>query len=144
MDAPGVGTSLAGGASLALFRDSPRKEAAWQWMVFLSRAERQAEFFALTGDLPARVSAWGDAPFTTDPIIRAFWDQLQHVRATPKVPEWERIADKVSQYTEAMARERMTTDDALAALDTDVDGILAKRRWMLQRRAALGASQAGT
>lgn len=135
LDEAGIGVSLAGGASLAMFRGSPRKDAAWQWMVFLSQPQRQVEFFKLTGDLPARTSAWTNEPFTTDPVIRAFGQQLRHAHATPKVPEWERIASKVSQYGEAMVRETLSVDAALAALDADVDVILAKRRWMLQRAA---------
>ena len=66
---------------------------------------------------------------------QAFWVQLQHVRATPKIPEWERIASKVSQYAEAAIRGRMTVDEALTALDGDVDSLLEKRRWLLRRAA---------
>lgn len=137
----GTGVSLAGGASLAMFSGSAHKAAAWEWIAFLSQPERQAEFFSLTGDLPARTSAWQSEPFATDPIIGSFRHQLQNVQATPKVPEWERIADKVSQYAEAMARNRMTRDEALTALDADVDVILAKRRWLLQQRAADAAHE---
>ena len=59
--------------------------------------------------------------------------QLERVRATPKIPEWERIAGKVAQYSEAAVRGDMTIDAALAALDRDVDALLEKRRWLLGR-----------
>lgn len=135
IDPGSAGVSLAGGASVAMSRTSAHKDAAWLWMSYLARPEQQADFYALTGDLPARTSAWQHERLATDPVLRAFWQQLQHVQATPKVPEWERIANKVSQYAEAMARETMTPEDALAALDADVDRILSKRRWLLQQRA---------
>jgi multiple sugar transport system substrate-binding protein len=51
----------------------------------------------------------------------------------PRVPEWERIATKVFEYGEAAARGRLTVEQALAALDADVDRILEKRRWILAR-----------
>jgi multiple sugar transport system substrate-binding protein len=135
MPAPegGEAVSIAGGASLAVFRSCEHPEAAWRWVEYLSATERQAEFFRLTGDLPARRSAWRQADIVADPKARAFWQQLQNVRSTPKVPEWERIADKLSQYAEAAVRGEMDASAALAALDAEVDAILAKRRWMLAR-----------
>jgi multiple sugar transport system substrate-binding protein len=127
------GVSLAGGASLAIFRGSPRKDAAWRLVEYLSEPAQQVRFHALTGDLPARRVAWEEAALTRDRHARAFWTQLQAVRATPKIPEWERIAAKIGEWTEAAVREDVTVDGALDALDRDVDVILEKRRWLLER-----------
>jgi len=129
------GLSLAGGASVALCRTSPSQAAAWRWIEYLSEPAQQAAFYRLTGDLPARRSAWERAALVDDRLARAFWRQLQRVRATPKIPEWERIASKITQYTEAAVRGRMSADEALAALDADVDRILEKRRWLRRRQA---------
>jgi multiple sugar transport system substrate-binding protein len=52
----------------------------------------------------------------------------------PKVPEWEQIATRVAQAAEQVARGRRSTDEALAALDRDVNAMLEKRRWLLARR----------
>jgi len=128
------GVSLAGGASLAIVRGSPRRAAAWQLVEFLSDPERELELYRLTGDLPARRSAWTSAGPAADPKARAFATQLEHVRATPRIPEWERIADQITRYTEEVVRERATIDETLVALDRDVDGILEKRRWMIARQ----------
>jgi multiple sugar transport system substrate-binding protein len=128
----GPGTSLAGGASLALSRGSARKDAAWQLVEYLSEPGRQAEFHGLTGDLPARRSAWLQEELPTDRHARAFWVQLQHVRSTPKIPEWERIASKITQYGEAAIRGDVTLEQALAMLDEEVDGVLEKRRWLMR------------
>jgi multiple sugar transport system substrate-binding protein len=132
-DAQRPGVSVAGGASLAILRGSKHKAAAWKWVEYLSEPARQAEFYRLTGDLPSRRRAWADPDLAGNRHAQAFWTQLQHVRSTPKIPEWERIADKIGQYAEAAIRGNMTTDEALTALDTDVDGILEKRRWLLRR-----------
>jgi multiple sugar transport system substrate-binding protein len=125
------GVSLAGGASLVLSRASPRKDAAWTVVEYLSETAQQTEFHRLTGDLPARRSAWRAAGLSDAPRARAFWVQLQSVRSTPKIPEWERIADEVARYAEAAVRGDMTVDDALGTLDRDVDAILEKRRSLL-------------
>ncbi|MFN8546011.1 MAG: sugar ABC transporter substrate-binding protein [Candidatus Binatia bacterium] len=127
------GVSLAGGASLAVFRGSPRRDAAWRLVEFLSEPARQIAFHRLTGDLPARRSAWAAGGLARDPRVAPFWTQLQAVRATPKIPEWERIAARIAEYAEAAVRGDMTVDEALAALDHDVDALLEKRRWLLDR-----------
>jgi len=133
IDGPGV--SLAGGASLSLFRRSKRKDEAWKLMEYLSRPEVQAEFYRLTGDLPARREAWKDSSLANNRYARAFREQLDRAVPTPPVPEWEQIATKVFEHGERAVRGRVSVEEALAALDRDVNRILEKRRWMIARRA---------
>jgi multiple sugar transport system substrate-binding protein len=127
---PPPGPSLAGGASLVLVRGTPNADAAWRLVEFLSEPAQQVRLHVLTGDLPARRAAWRDPTLADAPHVAAFRTQLEHVRATPKIPEWERIAGKIAQYAEAVVRNESTIDQALAALDADVDAILEKRRWL--------------
>jgi multiple sugar transport system substrate-binding protein len=127
---PAPGPSLAGGASLVLVHGTPHADAAWELIEFLSEPAQQVRLHALTGDLPARRAAWRDPTVADAPHMAAFRTQLEFVRATPKIPEWERIANKISQYAEAAVRGELELDDALAALDADVDAILEKRRWL--------------
>jgi len=133
---PWPGVSLAGGSSLVVFRSSPRKDAAWKVVEYLSEVAVQKRFWTLCGDLPARRSAWDEPALASDPRTAPFRLQLEHVRATPKVPEWEQIAAKVWERLEPVARGTEGLDASLAALDADVDAILAKRRWLLDRAAA--------
>jgi multiple sugar transport system substrate-binding protein len=128
------GVSLAGGAGLAIFNDSEHKEEAWQLIAFLSEPAQQVRFHELTGNLPPRESTWQDPVFAANPYAQAFREQLQHVVATPKIPEWERITKKFEQYLEEAVRGQKTAEEALAALDRDVDRILEKRRWLLERQ----------
>ena len=134
--APWPGTSVAGGASLVIFRSSQRKAEAWKMIEYLSQPEQQVRFFQLTGDLPARRSAWSTPELAGDPQARAFWQQLQRVQSTPKVPEWEQIATLFFERAEAAVRGRTTADKALAILDRDVDRLLEKRRFLLERKQA--------
>ena len=130
------GNSLAGGSSLALFRASKQKDAAWRFVEFLSRPSIQTRFYALSGDLPARRASWEDPVLAGDVKARAFRDQLTRVVPLPRVPEWEQIAQKVAEDLEAAIRGRETVDATLAIVDRDVDQILEKRRWMLARAQA--------
>ena len=127
------GVSVAGGASLAIGRHSTHTDAAWTWIEYLSEPAQQLEFYRLTGDLPSRQSTWRALALADNRYAQAFGAQLAHVRSTPKIPEWERIATLITDYADAAIRERMTLDEALSALDADVDALLAKRRWMLER-----------
>lgn len=131
---PGPGVSNAGGSSLVMFRGSRHKVEAWKLIEFLTATHQQRRFFHLNGDLPARESAWRDTALAGDPRARAFLEQLRRVQPTPKVPEWEQIATRVAQAAEQVARGRRSTEEALAALDRDVNAMLEKRRWLLARR----------
>jgi multiple sugar transport system substrate-binding protein len=147
----GPGASIAGGSSLAVFRRSPRKAEAWRLVEFLSRPGVQRRFYGLTGDLPARRSAWAAAPGplpgadevpgradagpAQDPRARAFREQLDRARPVPKVPEWERIATELRLALEKAVRGELPAEDVAGELDARADRILEKRRWMLDRRA---------
>ena len=130
----GPGVSLAGGASLSLFRSSAHKKEAWALMEYLSRPDIQVKFYTLTGDLPARRESWRDTTLANNRYARAFRDQLDRVVPTPQVPEWEQIATKVLEHGEQAVRGRMSVDQALASLDRDVDQLLEKRRFLLSQR----------
>jgi multiple sugar transport system substrate-binding protein len=131
---PGVpGRSLAGGAGLALVARSRRPDEAWALIEFLAEPAQQVAFHRLSGDLPARRSAWEAAALDREPPTAVFWTQLAYLAAPPAVPEWERIATAVGRSAAAVVRGEVDLDAALARLDHDVDGILAKRRWLLER-----------
>ena len=130
----GLGVSNAGGSSLVLFKSSKKKDAAWKLVAFLSRPDIQVKFHALTGDLPPRKSVWETPALANDPYAKAFGEQLNRVRATPKVPEWERIGAEMKIVGEKAARGQLTVDGAADELDKRAAEILAKRRWMLTRR----------
>jgi multiple sugar transport system substrate-binding protein len=130
-DGPGV--SLAGGASLVIFKTSKHKAAAWKLIQFLSRPEQQLRFYQLTGDLPARREAWNDSLLATDVAAAAFRTQLERAVPTPMVPEWEQVTTKIMDHTEAAVRGGVTPAAARAALDADVDRLLERRRFLLAR-----------
>jgi multiple sugar transport system substrate-binding protein len=130
----GSGFSLAGGSSLVMFAGSEHKPEVWKLIEYLSEPAVQKEFYRLTGDLPARIEAWRDTLLAGNRYAAAFFTQLNRVVATPKIPEWEQIAQKVREYAELVSMDAMTVEEAMAALDREVDLVLAKRRWMVYGR----------
>ena len=133
-DGPGAG--IAGGTSLVLMRSSQHKDAAWQLVEFLSRPDIQQRFHALIGDLPPRRSTWQHPELANDALARAFRDQLERVKPTPQVLEWERIVQEMRLATERVVRGGQAQDAAVAELDARVDAVLGKRRWVREREAA--------
>ncbi len=131
----GPGASSAGGCSLAIFRRSTRPDAAWKLVEFLSRPAVQQEFYRLSGNLPARRSAWAAPTLAHDPYARGFRDQLDRVRPLPQVPEWERIATELRLVMEAVVHGDIPAARVAQEMDARADLILEKRRWMLDRRA---------
>jgi multiple sugar transport system substrate-binding protein len=116
-----------------VFKGSPHPDSAWAFIEYLSAPARQARFYALSGDLPPRRSAWNDSALANNVYARAFRQQLQFVRATPKIPEWDEITTLLADQSEAAVRGGVVPDSALAFLDREVDGALEKRRWLRAR-----------
>jgi multiple sugar transport system substrate-binding protein len=136
-DGPGAG--IAGGTSLVLPRGPDRPAAAWALVEFLSRPAVQARFHAESGNLPPRRSTWQVPALAADPLAAAFRAQLERVRPTPKVLEWERIAQEIRLVTERVVRGGLSEEEAVAVLDRRVDAILAKRRWLAAQAATSDA-----
>jgi len=132
----GPGASIAGGSSLVMFHHARVKPAAWQLIEYLSQPDVQRRFHALTGDLPPRRTAWRDSPLADDVYAVAFREQLERVKPTPGIPEWERIANEIRLTAERVADGRLTVEQAQRELDARTDQILEKRRSLLARRSA--------
>jgi multiple sugar transport system substrate-binding protein len=132
----GPGGGAAGGSSFVIFHNSKNKQIAWELTEYLSTIPQQQKFYELTGDLPPARSAWNAPILANDEYVKAFRTQLELVKATPKVPEWERITDQLWHAQERVARGGEPIDQALRELDEAADKILEKRRWMLENKAA--------
>ncbi|URW75479.1 extracellular solute-binding protein [Sphingomonas donggukensis] len=132
----GPGAAAPGGSSLVVCRTARDPAAAWQLVRHLSTVGVQARFAQLSGDLPARPSAWRAAGLAADPLMAPFGVQLARARAVPKVPEWERIVSEMQIVAEQAVRGSRTIDSAAAEIDARVDRLLEKRRWMVEKDRA--------
>lgn len=136
----GAGVGAAGGSSLVVFRQSVHKDEAWALIEYLSRPDVQRRLYDLLGDMPARRSAWDGGSLRTDPKVQAFREQLEHVKPSPSVPEWERIANEMQLVAAQAVAGELTVDEAAAEIDRRADRILEKRRWILDHSRAVGVS----
>ncbi|NII72304.1 multiple sugar transport system substrate-binding protein [Dyella sp. SG562] len=127
----GPGASNAGGSSLVIFRRSAHKDEAWQLIEFLSRPAVQQRFYDLLGDMPPRRSSWEGDALRGDPKARGFREQLERVKPTPPIPEWERIVTEMQLVAAQAVHGDLSIDQAAAEIDRRADLILEKRRWIL-------------
>jgi multiple sugar transport system substrate-binding protein len=93
-------------------------------------------FHALTGNLPPRRAAWLSPALANDAPSQAFRQQLDRVRAAPKIPEWERIFQEMQLMAERVVQRTQSAEAATAQLDAWVDNVLEKRRWLRARAGA--------
>lgn len=127
----GPGASVAGGSSLVIFRHSTNQDAAWTLIEYLSQPKVQQRFYELLGDMPPRRSSWEGGALHDDPQAQAFREQLERVKPTPPVPEWERIANEMQLVAARAVAGELTVDEAAAEMDRRTDAILEKHRWVL-------------
>jgi multiple sugar transport system substrate-binding protein len=137
---PYPGMSLAGGSSLVITKRSRNPEAAKKFIAFLSRPEIQARFYELSGDLPARRSAWRVPKLVADREIAAFRTQLDRTVALPRVPEAENIVNAIAEHGQMAVRGQYTADQAARALNTKIERMLEKRRWVLSKQAGAASN----
>ncbi len=129
----GPGASSAGGSSLVISRDARDPDAAWALIEYLSEPAIQIQFHGLIGDMPPRRSSWAGSELANDVYARAFREQLERAKPTPKIPEWEQITNQIKLVGERLAHGELTVAQAAEALDARTDRILEKRRWILAR-----------
>jgi len=129
----GTGSSTPGGSSLVVYKSARDPAAAWTLVARLLASSTQKELQSLTGDLPPTRSVWAATGLTADPITAAFATQLDHARALPKVPEWERIVTEMQNVAELVVRGRTTIDAGVREMDKRADRLLEKRRWMIEK-----------
>ncbi|MFD5317367.1 sugar ABC transporter substrate-binding protein [Streptomyces sp. NPDC127098] len=98
------GTSFVGGSDLVVFRDSENSDAAWKLVEYLIRPDVQAEWYELTGDLPASQSAWDDSRLSGDPKLEVFRDQLNDVMSPPANTAWTQVGAAGDTQLERIVR----------------------------------------
>lgn len=114
------------GNSLIIPRGSKHREAAWKFIKFASSPQQLAAICKVAGRIPARISVAHRPEFYSDPITRAFVDQIPYGRTVPIVPGWQEVSDTLARNIEKALKDQITPK---AALDTSADSadiVLAK------------------
>ncbi len=121
---PVSNTSVTGGANLAVFSSSKKKDDAIKLIEFLSRPENQTAFFENTNSLPTSQSAWEDDVFTTDPHISVFGEQLNESQPMPLMKEWDEITQNYLKEWEQVVAKSKDVQTAMDDLTQQTENIL--------------------
>ena len=114
------------GNSLVIPKDSKHREAAWKFIKFAASRTQLTEICKVAGRIPARESVAHRPEFYSDPITRAFIDQIPYGRTVPIVPGWQEVSDSLARNIERALKGQAPPKAALDTAARSADQILAK------------------
>jgi multiple sugar transport system substrate-binding protein len=117
------GTSFTGGGDLVVFKDSENRDTAWKFVDFLTQDAQQQKLYDLVGSLPAVQSTWESGTLASDPLLKAFGDQLQDAKSAPPIPTWEEVAAPLDDAVEQVSLGASTAEEALANAESKANSI---------------------
>ncbi len=82
------GPSFVGGSSLVIWQHCPQREAALEWVRFLTQTEAQAAYSVQLGLLPVRHTALEAPPFADDPLWQRVREGVASGRGFPVTATW--------------------------------------------------------
>lgn len=80
--------TFVGGSTLAIFKQSKNKAAAFEVIKYLASKKPQVEYAKVTGFLPARKEGFSDPYFANDPNRKVFKDAVFYGKTYPAIPSW--------------------------------------------------------
>jgi multiple sugar transport system substrate-binding protein/arabinogalactan oligomer/maltooligosaccharide transport system substrate-binding protein len=116
--------SMAGGSSLVISKDSEHKAAAKDFIKYLTDTKGQADWYKRTNDLPANTSAWTSGELANDETLQVFKKQMDTAKASPTLPNWSEITDKVDQAIEKVTQGKASAEDALKTAQSEIEALV--------------------
>ncbi|MBL0888041.1 extracellular solute-binding protein [Myceligenerans indicum] len=114
--------AIAGG-SWGVGADSDNPEASWKVVRHLAEPGTQVAQYEALASLPAVRSAWDDPAIAHEPLLDAFFEQLEDAETYPQVEPWAQIATQLGAEMEAVAKERQTPEEAAAAIQAFAESL---------------------
>jgi multiple sugar transport system substrate-binding protein len=129
--APEGGTSATnvGGEHIFLFSGSPNKEAAWEFIRYITSPEVQLEWDQRTGFLPVRQSVAENPDYLqwineTEPRMLPFVEGMAYAHTRPATPKYNEVSNAFSTEIQTALLGEATPEEALAAAEAAVNEIL--------------------
>jgi multiple sugar transport system substrate-binding protein len=116
----------AGSDSILLFKSSPNKQAAWQFIqdgVFST--ETMLDFTLREGFLPALKEEMKDKRLAEDASLKAFTDMLPVAKFAPLMPEWNQVVDTTISALQQVYLGQAEAKPALDGAATKINGLLS-------------------
>lgn len=117
-------TSMAGGSSLVVSKDSEHKAAATEFIEYLTDTKGQSDWYERTKDLPANTSAWESGALAEDAVLQTFKKQMDTAKSSPSLANWTEITDKVDQAIAKVTQGKASAEDALKTAQSEIEGLV--------------------
>ncbi|CAN5599271.1 extracellular solute-binding protein [soil metagenome] len=123
MPAKESATSFVGGSNLVVFAGTDNRDAAWQFVSYLTQPEVQSEWYAEVAALPSVPAAWEEGELASDEQLATFGQQLEDAQAPPPIPTWEEVASAIDDQIERATIGDASPEDAAAAMEERAESI---------------------
>ncbi|MFG1943218.1 sugar ABC transporter substrate-binding protein [Nonomuraea sp. NPDC048826] len=120
---PVSATSFVGGSDLVVFKSAKNRDAAWQFIRWLTDPKVQAKWYTTVKALPSVQAAWQEPALTSDPRVAVFGEQLKDAKTPPPFPTWEQVARVIEGELEKLALGRTTPEQAAKAIQAEAGAI---------------------
>ena len=102
------------------------KDAAWDFINYLSTAESQLASWNESNIVPTRLSVFEDASLQSDELLQAYASHLdKSFIYYPMIPEWEQIEKAITATIERFGYGEITAEEFLVEAEAEVNSILA-------------------
>jgi multiple sugar transport system substrate-binding protein len=118
-----TGTSFIGGSNLSVFKDAKNRDGAWKLAQWFSTPEVQAEWYKLSGSLPAVESVWQDPVLADDEKLAVFGAQLKDTNFPPTISTWIQVSGAADSQLEQIVRAGKDPAVAMKELQATADSI---------------------
>ena len=121
-------TSMSGGWSWAIPRNAKNKDAAWEFMKFMTNKENYTTFAVLNGELTARKDVGMD-PRYKDPsriFIPEATDIINYTKFRPSLDIYPQISILLTESLESIGTGKTRPADALKALEAGLLRVIGK------------------
>jgi len=126
----GVAGSFLGGSHLAIFKDSPNQDLAWEFVKMMTTGDQDAAWSKETGFFPGQVSALKTILASNDPLVAPFAKQMVEAgRSVPATPLYGQIqgAKTVEVMLQSILTKRQTVEQATTVAAAAMDKIFAAK-----------------
>lgn len=125
-------TTVAGGWGMALAKDSKRKEAAWDFISFITDTEQQYKLRKLNFQAPtsrSELELLQNDPELTDlqrRSLAAMSKAVDNGSLLPNIPQWSQIQDRMNIALQEAVGKQKTPQRALDDAQADIEKILSR------------------
>lgn len=111
------------GGSWAVSSTSKNSDSAWKLVREITDTEVQVAQYKANGSLPAVSAAWEDPAIADQPLLDAFFTQLESAQPLPQETTWSQVTTIMGTEFERAARGDATPAEVLEAIQSQAESL---------------------